>query len=61
MYLKVVTDLLCRIALLDVWVERNGPWATYRQLATCLYEAKAIKSLYVLCMELGAPDQNPPF
>ena len=42
-----------RIALLDKWLERNGPWATYRKLAECLYEAEAIQTLQVLCEELG--------
>ena len=56
-----------RIALLDKWLERNGPWATYRKLAECLYEAGAIETLQVLCEELGgnfaamnAPPPNPP-
>ena len=44
-----------RIGLLDKWKERNGPRATYRQLVECLYEAKAIHSVDVLCRELGAP------
>lgn len=53
-----------RIALLDKWVERNGPFATYHQLAKCLYEAEAIESLQVLCKELGGDltaTINPPF
>ncbi|CAI8019371.1 Stress-activated protein kinase JNK [Geodia barretti] len=58
---------LQKIALLDKWLERNGPWATYRKLAECLYEAGAIETLQVLCEELGgnfaamnAPPPNPP-
>ena len=46
------------MGLLDKWVERNGPFATYRQLAECLYEAGAINTLHVLCKELGASEQN---
>ncbi|CAI8022605.1 hypothetical protein GBAR_LOCUS13258 [Geodia barretti] len=44
---------LQQVALLDKWLQRNGPWATYRTLAECLYEARAIESLQVLCKELG--------
>ena len=42
-----------RIALLQKWLERNGPWATYCKLAECLYEAGYIETLQVLCKELG--------
>ena len=42
-----------RIDLLEKWLERNGPLATYRKLAKCLYEAGAIGTLQVLCKELG--------
>ena len=45
-----------RIGLLDKWKERNGPMATYRQLAKSLHEAEVIGSVHALCMELGAPE-----
>ena len=44
-----------RIGLLDKWKERNGPTATYRQLAKCLHKAEVIDSVHILCIELGAP------
>jgi hypothetical protein len=48
-----------KIGLLDKWKERNGPWATYRHLAECLYNAGAIYSVDVLCRELIGTQQNP--
>ena len=41
-------------------MERNGPWATSRKLAECLYEAEAIETLQVLCSELGGDLQRAP-
>jgi hypothetical protein len=51
---------LQQIALLDKWQKRNGPGATYRKLAECLYEAEAIETLQVLCSELGGDLHRAP-
>ena len=46
--------LLYRLRLLEMWKERNGPWATYRKLAECLYAADKISAVETLCKLLGA-------
>ena len=46
---------LCRVGLIDKWIERNGHTATYLALAKCLYNAGAVDSVDVLCREFGAP------
>ena len=46
---------VCRIALLRLWKERNGPYATYQQLASCLHKVGKIDAVQALCEQLGAP------
>ena len=49
-----------RIQLLNKWEEKNGRYATNRELAKCLYEAEALQALDVLCSELSAPLTHLP-
>ena len=43
-----------RLRLLEMWKERNGPWATYRKLAEYLYAADKVSAVETLCKLLGA-------
>ena len=54
-----VAIFIFRLGLLQRWKEKNGPLATYRALAECLFNGKAIDSVDTLCKVLAASKPAP--